>query len=468
MQANATESKQAGQAGEAPAQAANPAGQGATPYAINAINAIKHGPQFKRVFDGRKRRVRGLWEATASGNFYAQLAVEDDATGEKKTRRVLLVDKDRRPVATVAQAVAEMARLKSQRADGELPVLARTPKFGEFADRYLAWIKAGEGQKAPGTIEKEESQLKGWRKHLGDRRLDQIRQPHINAYVQQRLDAGLSRSSTNLDLIALRNVLNYAIDEKWIKVLPIPRSRRNKSKRGRQPQTKRELFDPGDLDALCEAALADSEDGEQVTKNGQELCDYLRFMAYSGTRRNEALGVRWSEVDFDGKVLHVCRQVTHRGQEAPKNGQARKVDFNSKLEDLLLDMVKRRAPDTDWLFPSPQRGDKDIPAKSFRESLELARRHAVKDHPKLAGKGFHDLRHYFISYCVMSGIDYMTIASWVGHQDGGVLIGKVYGHLADAHKKAMAQKVNFGPVVVERPAGLGEADVVQLRTAATQ
>jgi integrase len=66
----------------------------------------------------------------------------------------------------------------------------------------------------------------------------------------------------------------------------------------------------------------------------------------------------------------------------------------------------------------------------------------------LRGIGFHDLRHHFISYAVMSGIDFMTIAAWVGHKDGGVLIGKVYGHLADAHKKEQAQRLNFGPVIV--------------------
>ena len=66
----------------------------------------------------------------------------------------------------------------------------------------------------------------------------------------------------------------------------------------------------------------------------------------------------------------------------------------------------------------------------------------------LSGVGFHDLRHQFISMCVMSGIDYMTLAAWVGHKDGGVLIGKVYGHLANEHRKAMAERVNFGPVIL--------------------
>ena len=77
--------------------------------------------------------------------------------------------------------------------------------------------------------------------------------------------------------------------------------------------------------------------------------------------------------------------------------------------------------------------------KSFRETLILARNQAGL--PKF---GFHDLRHYFISMCVMSGIDYMTIARWVGHQDGGVLIGRVYGHLSNEHTRKQAQRINFG------------------------
>ena len=51
----------------------------------------------------------------------------------------------------------------------------------------------------------------------------------------------------------------------------------------------------------------------------------------------------------------------------------------------------------------------------------------------------------------MSGIDFMTIARWLGHKDGGILIGKVYGHLADDHRKAQAARMNFGPAVMPLP-----------------
>jgi integrase len=101
-------------------------------------------------------------------------------------------------------------------------------------------------------------------------------------------------------------------------------------------------------------------------------------------------------------------------------------------------MYARRAPDSHWIFPSPQRGDRDIHARTLRESLRL-----VREAAGLPNIGFHDFRHYFCSFCIMSGIDLMTIAEWLGHRDGGVLIGKVYGHLLDAHRKKAARLVKF-------------------------
>ena len=77
----------------------------------------------------------------------------------------------------------------------------------------------------------------------------------------------------------------------------------------------------------------------------------------------------------------------------------------------------------------------------------------AREQAGLQSVGFHDMRHLFISYCVMSGIDYMTIAKWVGHRDGGVLIGKVYGHLANEHTE-QAQRVTFEPRILTRSAAL--------------
>ena len=70
--------------------------------------------------------------------------------------------------------------------------------------------------------------------------------------------------------------------------------------------------------------------------------------------------------------------------------------------------------------------------------------HKARELAGVDGFGYHDCRHYFISHAVMSGIDYMTIARWVGHKDGGVLIGRVYGHLNDEHAKRQAKRLKLG------------------------
>jgi len=54
------------------------------------------------------------------------------------------------------------------------------------------------------------------------------------------------------------------------------------------------------------------------------------------------------------------------------------------------------------------------------------------------------LRHYFCSVCVMAGIDFIPIAAWLGHKDGGIPIDKVCGHLLDQHRSKAAKQVRFG------------------------
>jgi integrase len=211
----------------------------------------------------------------------------------------------------------------------------------------------------------------------------------------------------NLDVISLRNVLKRAIEENYIQRLPTEGLRPLKTS-----TQKRSLFTTVDLDALCKFAfeMKTNKKGEDVplTKNAQEFVDYIRLLAYCGARRNEALGLQWDDVDFRNSQLFIRRQITTRGIEDLKNSEARVVDFNPKLKAHLIKMKTGSLNVSQWLFPSPQRGEKDIPAKTFTESLEL-----VRERAELPTFGFHDCRHHFISMCVMSGIDFMTIAAWV-------------------------------------------------------
>ena len=45
----------------------------------------------------------------------------------------------------------------------------------------------------------------------------------------------------------------------------------------------------------------------------------------------------------------------------------------------------------------------------------------------------HDLRHFFTTCCIESGVDIPTMAKWLGHKDGGALTMRTYGHVRDSH-----------------------------------
>ena len=397
-------------------------------------NSRRH--RYTKVLDNRKHPIRGLWHR--NGNFIARIAVEEE-NGSKNMRWVPLAAK------SAAEAQEEFRKLLVERSENRLRHIGLSPMFGEFYEQaYLPMLNAS--GKKPDTIITEKAHYKRWQEALGHLRVDKIRPSHIQD-VLNKLRAVRSPRTCNLALVCLRHVLKAAKRDGYLKTLP------SEDIAWQRTEIKaRRLHTLTEIESICTAAfkplydgghLAESGETGQPLKNAQQLADYLRFLAYSGAREQEALRVRWADVDFERCLL------TIGADGDTKNREARRVDFNPALEAHLSEMFKRRAPDSQWLFPSPQRGERDEHSRTFRESLRLARKGAGLDK-----FGFHDCRHHFISYAVMSGIDYMTIARWVGHKDGGVLIGKVYGHLSNEHAQAQAARLNFGPAlaVLSQPA----------------
>lgn len=362
---------------------------------------------YQKLTDNRKHPIRGLWRR--NGKFFARLTIEE-ADGRKKLQWAAL------DARTVAEAQAEFRTLLVERRDNTLRQLGQSPRFTDYLNKTYLPLLAASGKK-PGTIVTEKTHYKRWDAALGHLRLDKIRSSHVEGALTE-LRKIRSARTTNVALVCLRHVLKSAKRNHLIKVLPV------EDIEWQRTETKsRRLYTQAEIESVIAAA-------RKVSKNGVQFADYLHFLAYTGAREQEALQTRWKDVDLDNLILTI-------GAEGDtKNRSARRVDINPSLESLLKAMSGRKAPDSQWMFPSPQRGKKDIQCRTFRESLKLARAAA-----KLDKFGFHDCRHYFISMSVMAGVDNMTIASWVGHRDGGVLIGKVYGHLTDEHKHRQAQKL---------------------------
>ena len=130
--------------------------------------------------------------------------------------------------------------------------------------------------------------------------------------------------------------------------------------------------------------------------------------------------MKWGQVNWDTEQLTII---------GTKGGYSRVLPFTKNLKHHLMCMEENGKGK--YLFNSII--NTGTHSKTMKTILNTIRREL-----KMEWFHYHLLRHYFISGAVMRGIDFLTIARFVGHKDGGVLIGKTYGHLTDAHTRRMA------------------------------
>lgn len=150
----------------------------------------------------------------------------------------------------------------------------------------------------------------------------------------------------------------------------------------------------------------------------------IELLAYSGMRLAEATSILWSDVDFTSG-----RFVVTGGELGTKNNEARSVPLFPAMREFLTKL--RTASDS-----AP--GQRIIPIDRTSKGLEQACQRAG-----LPAFTHHCMRHYFVSNAIEAGVDFKTIAAWVGHKDGGLLVAKTYGHLRDTHSVEMAKRMTF-------------------------
>jgi integrase len=139
-------------------------------------------------------------------------------------------------------------------------------------------------------------------------------------------------------------------------------------------------------------------------------------------RLREATALRWSHVDQAKNLLTVPGTKTESSH--------RVIPIFPALGALLNEIHVRRGDEPP--------GAPIALIGSCRGALESACRDLG-----VAKMNHHDLRHFFATRCIESGVDIPTVSRWLGHADGGALAMRTYGHLRQEHSQAQATKVSF-------------------------
>jgi integrase len=237
---------------------------------------------------------------------------------------------------------------------------------------------------------------------------------------------GNSASSVNRAIDALRWVLDLAVERGQIHTNPA----RIKPLYGRLKKkvTQKKLVLPrrSDVPKLLKAM-------ENIPGWGHEAADFCRFMMMSGARLGEIALVTWRKVNLERKQLHLPGYKTETSD--------RHIPLFPALETFLRGLIERRERVAQYrkdkcTFLEPD--DSIFRIRECQKSIDAA----------CAATGIqrithHDFRHLFATAVIESGVDIPTLSRWLGHNDGGVLAMKTYGHLRTEHSQQSAQKVVF-------------------------
>ena len=230
------------------------------------------------------------------------------------------------------------------------------------------------------------------------------------AQVRRWFD-GFSRTApgnANTGLRLLRHMMKFAIACGHVETDPTRGIRRNRA-RALSRFLSREEIDRL-LDALERHARSDS---------ARRQADIVRLLLFTGCRRGEIVGLRWSEVRGDALALADAKTGPRR---VPLNAQARDI----------LDRQKRG--ESPFVVPSPC--DPSRP-----RGPELGLWYRVRREIGLEDVRLHDLRHTHASHAVMNGVPLPVVSRLLGHANPRMTLR--YAHLGDREVEQAAERTGL-------------------------
>lgn len=176
----------------------------------------------------------------------------------------------------------------------------------------------------------------------------------------------------------------------------------------------------------------------------------------TGMRLDEALHLRWDDIDLEHRLITVHRGRRGKGPTGTtKSGKARRVPIFDSVLPVLRDMKLARGGGS-LLWPGWTRSrfgkptDRPLSQSAIREPFkEAAARAGLPKELRL-----HDLRHTFASLFLVDGGDIFKLSRILGHHSV-IITERTYAHL-----KPSAFEEDYGRVAFKMP---GEAKVIAIR-----
>ena len=269
--------------------------------------------------------------------------------------------------------------------------------------------------------------------------LNDLKPKHVVDYYEYKFSSGrkdhkkggLSMGSLKKHSVILKNILNNAFLEELI---------------NRNPALKIPLPKKENEESRCK--FLNAKEANDLLKIFKEhrLQPLICMTLYYGLRRGEAIGLKWSAIDFKNNTVEINHIVTQSlridAKDKTKTAAGkRKYVLLPEIKEILQDLKK----DTQY--------NKKIFGKSYIKSdyvftwedghmyrpdyitKEFTKVLAKNNFPKMR---FHDLRHSCASILYDKGWEIKDIQTWLGHADIETT-ANIYTHISKSRKEILAE-----------------------------
>lgn len=268
---------------------------------------------------------------------------------------------------------------------------------------------------------------------LGRLQLDKLRPEHLTQLYRQKIAAGLSPATVRHVHAVIRAALGLAV--RW----------------GRIPRNVALLVEPpaSEHSEITPLTVTEARQLLAVLRGTRSEARWVVGLSL-GLRQGEALGLWWEDVDFDGGLLRVRRQLLRpAGKGEPlttgplKSARSKRtLALPAPLAKLLREHRARQAADrlaagawadTNLIFTTSTGTPVDH-RNDAREFKTLCQRAGIPPYR------VHDLRHTAATLLIAQGQHARVIMEVLGHSQIAVTMN-VYGHVMDSQLRGAADAV---------------------------
>ncbi|PCI36282.1 MAG: recombinase [Thiotrichales bacterium] len=301
----------------------------------------------------------------------------------------------------------------------------------EYAPWFIAQKKSGEAE-----INKIR---RNFYKLFDGKLLADINLATIEKWRTKRLQNGISPSTINRDITALKAALNRAVQWGLLSEYPFRNLKQFKDESERvrylskdEEYKLRNAFDNREerfRQERCNANKWRASRGYDLmpTFSKTIFVDHMKPMFLltlnTGLRRSELFHLTWIDINLELKLLTLPKTKAYKKRHIPLNKEAHmtlKTWHKQSLNKI-----------NNLVFPSEN-------SKPF-DNIYTAWGNIMKN-AQIEDFRFHDLRHDFASKLVMAGVDLNTVRELLGHSD--IKMTLRYAHLAPEHKANAVAKLD--------------------------